>query len=39
MAISHVAPGCRSVNAYLMIENAASALKFYERVFGAEITI
>ena len=35
MAVNPVPEGYRSVNAYLIVEDAAKALDFYARAFGA----
>ena len=36
MSVSPIPEGYRSVNAYLIVEDAARAIDFYERAFGAE---
>ena len=35
MAVNPIPEGYRSVNAYLIVEDAARAIEFYERAFGA----
>ncbi|GAB3104292.1 VOC family protein [Lysobacter terrae] len=36
MSVSPIPEGYRSVNAYLIVDDAAKAIDFYERAFGAE---
>jgi PhnB protein len=36
MAVNPIPEGYRSVNAYLIVDDAAKAIEFYERAFGAQ---
>ncbi|QNP41250.1 VOC family protein [Lysobacter solisilvae (ex Woo and Kim 2020)] len=36
MSVNPIPEGYRSVNAYLIVDDAAKAIDFYERAFGAE---
>lgn len=36
MSVNPIPDGCHTINAYLILQNSAEAIAFYEKAFGAE---